>query len=56
MKNNILELYKTIGIISLLPIAVYFILLVPSTIIFTFTWLLSPFQPENFSDLELLNN
>ncbi|MFZ4800169.1 MAG: hypothetical protein ACOYMA_21950 [Bacteroidia bacterium] len=56
MRTNIIELYKTIGVISILPIIVYFILLIPSTIIFGFTWLLSPFQPEKFSDLELLNN
>lgn len=56
MKNNIIELYKTIGIISILPIIVYFVLLVPSTIIFGFTWFLSPLQPEKFSDLEILNN
>jgi hypothetical protein len=55
MKNKIFELYNAIGIISIFPITVYLIFLIPSTIIFSFTWLLSPFQPEKFSDLELLN-
>ncbi len=55
MKNKIYGLYNTIGIISILPILVYFVLLIPSTLIFFFTWLLSPFQPENFSDLEYLS-
>jgi hypothetical protein len=56
MKDKIIKIYKTIGIMSIIPIMIYLVLLVPITIIFTFTWLLSPFQPENFSDLELLKN
>ncbi len=55
MKNKIYELYKTKGIISILPMLIYSILLIPSIVIFFFTWLLAPFQPESFSDLEVLN-
>jgi hypothetical protein len=55
MKNKIFELYNAIGLISIFPITIYLILLIPSTTIFAFTWLLSPFQPTKFSDLELLN-
>jgi hypothetical protein len=56
MKNKIYSLYKTLGLISILPILVYFILLIPSVVIFFFTWLLAPIQPESFTELELIGN
>lgn len=56
MKDKIYMLYKTLGFISILPILVYLILLIPSLVIFFFTWLLAPIQPESFTDLELIGN
>lgn len=53
MKNKFYDLYKTIGLISVFPISIYVILLIPSTILFFLTWLLAPFQPEKFRDLEI---
>lgn len=54
MKNKIKELIKTKGIYSILPMLLYFTLLVPTITIYFFTWLLSPIQPDNFSDLEYM--
>lgn len=54
MKNKIYTLYKNLGLISILPMLVYFILLIPSLVIFFFTWLLAPIQPESFTELESL--
>ncbi len=54
MKNKISSIYNSLGLLSIIPIFVYIILLVPSTIIFFFTWLLSPLQTESFKELENL--
>lgn len=54
MKNKISSIYDSLGLLSIIPILVYFILLAPSTIIFFFTWLLSPLQTDSFKELENL--
>jgi hypothetical protein len=54
MKNKISSIYNSLGLLSIIPILVYIILLAPSTIIFFFTWLLSPLQTESFKELENL--
>jgi hypothetical protein len=54
MKNKISSIYNSLGLLSIIPIFVYIILLAPSTIIFFFTWLLSPLQTESFKELENL--
>jgi len=56
MRNKIYTLYKTMGIISILPMLIYSILFIPSVVIFFFTWVLAPFQPARFTDLEAIGN
>ena len=52
MKNKILASFTNYGLISIFPLLVYLILIVPTFIIYFFTWVLSPIQPKNLIDLE----
>ncbi len=53
MNNKILASFTKYGLISIIPLLIYLILIIPTFIIYFFTWVLSPIQPENIRDLEL---
>lgn len=52
MKTLINDYNKNQNIGTLISLFFYSILLLPMLIIYSFTWFLSPIEPENLSDLE----
>lgn len=52
MKKEIINLYKAKGLGAFPPLLIYFMLLIPISIIYAITWLLKPIEPVNLEEFE----
>lgn len=55
MKKEIIKFYKAKGSGALIPLVIYFILLIPISILYAITWILKPIEPVNLDELDTIS-
>lgn len=55
MKKEIIKFYKAKGSGAYIPLLIYFVLLIPISILYAITWILKPIEPVNMDEFDAIS-
>jgi len=55
MKKEIINFYKAKGSGAFIPLLIYFILLIPISVLYAITWILKPIEPVSVDEFDAIS-